>query len=171
MRCWSVILTIGGQQYVIPPLPAGPWLMAIVAPTYRQIVPGMVAGLDADDLIDMMVAGRVTIADLDGAAREAIGEMAGTRWWSATRLASWLVGNWHTLGSVVLSRGMDMSKDPLGAVLVVAYRVILENCKDEQERQKVDMELDIAPRGVSAEEMFDPIAANAAFMALADAPE
>jgi hypothetical protein len=91
--------------------------------------------------------------------------------WSATRLSSWLVGNWDTLGSAVLSRGLDMSTAPLGAVLVVTYRVILENQKGEQERHKVDLELDRPPVGVSAEEMFDPRSATAAFMALADAPE
>jgi hypothetical protein len=171
MRCWGVVLDIGGHDYAIPPLPAGPWLTAITAPTYRRIVPGMVRGLSMDDLLDQMVAGRVRISDLDVAARNAIEEIAGTKWWSAVRLSSWLIGNWHTLGSAVLSRGMNMSADPLGAVLVVAYRVILENCKDEQERQKIDIELDLAPRGVSAEEMFDPVAASAAFMALADAPE
>lgn len=171
MRCWGVTLSIGGRDYRIPPHPAGPWLKAIVTPSYRAIVPGMITGLSMDDLLDQMVARRVTVADLDRAAREAIGEIAGMKWWSAVRLTSWLLGNWHTLGSAVLSRGLSMSVDPLGAVLVVTYRVILENCKDEQERQKVDMELDLAPRGVSAEEMFDPVAAGAAFMALASAPD
>jgi hypothetical protein len=171
MQCWGVYLNIGGRDYYIPPRPAGPWLRAIVTPSYRAIVPGMVSGMPMDDLLDAMVARRVTLRDLDEAARQAIAEISGMRWWSATRLASWLISNWHTLGSAVLSRGLDMSKAPLGAVLVVTYRVILENCKDEQERQRVDMELDIAPRGVPAEEMFDPVAAQAAFMALADAPE
>lgn len=171
MRCWGVLLTVGDREYAIPPLAAGPWLEAITYPTYRRIVPGMVAGLDADDLLDEVVAGRVRMADLDAAARDAIAEVSGMRWWSATRLASWLVGNWDTLGSAVLSRGLDMSTAPLGAVLVVTYRVILENQKSEQERHKVDLELDRPPVGVSAEEMFDPRSATAAFMALADAPE
>lgn len=171
MKCWGVTLDIGGHDYRIPPHPAGPWLRAITANSYRAIVPGMVSGLAMDDLLDQMVAGRVRVADLDQAARVAIAEISGMRWWSAARLSAWLTGNWHTLGSAVLSRGLDMQKAPLGAVLVVAYRVILENCKDEQERQRVDMELDLAPRGVPAEEMFDPVTANAAFMALADAPD
>ena len=171
MRCWGVALSIGGRDYAIPPLAAGPWLTAITTPSYRAIVPGLVRGLSNDDLLDAMVARQVKVADLDQAAREAIAEISGMRWWSATRLAAWLVGNWHTLGSAVLSRGLKMDTDPLASVLVVAYRVILENCKDEQERQKVDIELDLAPRGVAAEEMFDQQAARAAFMALADAPE
>lgn len=171
MRCWGVVLNIGGRDYAIPPLPAGPWLTAITTPSYRAVVPGLIRGLSTDDLIDALVARRVTVADLDQAARDAIAEISGMKWWSATRLAAWLVGNWHTLGSAVLSRGLDMQTAPLGAVLVVTYRVILENCKDEQERQKVDIELDMVPRGVAVEEMFDQRAAAAAFMALADAPE
>lgn len=171
MRCWGVALYIGDRHFAIPPRPAGPWLQAITAPTYRQIVPGMMVGTDVDDLLDLMVTGQVRVADMDAAAREAIAEVAGMKWWAATRLSWWLMGNWDSLGSAVLSRGLDMSTAPLGAVLVVAYRAILENCKDEPERQRVNIELDKPPVGVAAAEMFDQEAATRAFMALADAPE
>lgn len=166
LRCWGVAVALAGRSYVIPPLPAGPWLVAINGP-YRLIVPGMVAGLDADDLLDLMVSGQVRMADIERAAREAITEVSGTNWWSATRLVAWLRGNWGTLGSAVLARGIDPTRAPLGAMLAVTYRVVLESCKDEQERGRVDMELDRPPEGVPIDEMYDERLAASAFMALA----
>lgn len=167
MRCWGLTVAIGGHDYAIPPLPAGPWLTAITAPGYRRIVPGLVVGLPLDDLLDEMVAGRVRASELDEVARDAIGEISGMQWWSAARLSGWLVGHWESLGSAVLARGLKMDRDPLGAVLAVTYRVILENCRDEQERQKVGMELDHAPRGVTVEQRYNQVEAARSFMALA----
>jgi hypothetical protein len=65
---------------------------------------------------------------------------------------------------------MDPSTAPLGAVLTLTYRILLENCKDEGERRKLDIELDKPPVGVPVAEMFDQRQAAANFMALADAP-
>lgn len=166
LRQWAVWVNIGGREYRIPAQPAGPWLMAIGG-TYRDVVPGMVAGLDADDLLDMMVAGRVTVADLDEAARCAIEEMAGTRWWSAARLIAWLLGNWTSLGSGLLAKGIDPTVAPLGSVVAVTYRLVMESCKDDAERRRIDMELDKPPVGVPIEEMYDEVKASSAFMALA----
>lgn len=166
MRCWGVYVSIGGQEYWVPPRPAGPWLLAIMGP-YRGIVPGMVAGLDADDLLDLMVAGQVRGSDLDTAARDAIEQVTGAPWWSATRLTAWLLGNWASLGSALLTRGVDLSTAPVGAVIAITYRLVMENCKDEQERMRVDMELDRPPEGVSIDAVFDERRAAAAFLALA----
>lgn len=169
MRCWAVTVDLGGVDYRIPPRPAGPWLVSLTARSLRPVVPGMVAGLDADALVDAMVAGRVRVADLDRAARGAISEISGMQWWSAARLAYWLTSNWETLGAEVLKRNVRLDTDPLGLVLVLAYRVIQENAKDEAERRRVDLELDKPPvgLGISAEEMYDPQSATSAFMALA----
>lgn len=161
-------MQIAGRPFLIPAQPAGPWLLAI-REGYRAIVPGMVAGLDADDLLDLMVDGRVRQADLHAAARDAIAEMSGTKWWTAARLTSWLLGNWTTLGGSLLSRGVDPAAAPLGAVLAVTYRLVLETCKNEQERARIDMELDLSPSGVSVEEMYDEQQATASFLALAAA--
>jgi hypothetical protein len=55
-------------------------------------------------------------------------------------------------------------------VLTLTYRMLLENCKGEPERQRVDRELDKPPTGVPVAEIFDPQQAAANFMALAGAP-
>lgn len=168
MRCWGVTVEIGGRDYRIPPHPAAVWLPAIVAPSLRPIVPGMVVGLAVDDLLDQMEAGAVSVTEMDRAARDAIGEVAGMKWWAAARLSGWLWGNWDSIGGLLMSRGIDMGAIPLGAVLVAAYRIIQENRKDEAERRKIDLELDKPPvnSGVAVEEMFDQKAATQSFMAL-----
>lgn len=168
LKCWRIVVDIGGRDYTIPAQPAGPWLSALVSGSWRPILPGMLVGADADRILDEMERGRVKVSALDAAAREAVAEVCGMKWWSAVRLAAWLWGNWDTVGSLVLARGLAMDRDPIGAVLVVAYRVIQEHRKDEQERQRIDLELDKPPvnAGVSAEEMFDQQAATQAAMAM-----
>jgi len=170
LRVWAVQVELGGRSYRIPPRPASDWLQAIAAPGLGAIVPGLLEqSEDTEDMLDMVLDGAIAFTDWQEAARSAIAEISGTKWWSATRLTAYLLGHWGTVGAAVLSR-VDPTTAPLGAVLTHTYRILLENCKDEQERQRLDMELDRPPSGLPVAEMIDQQQAAANFMALANAP-
>lgn len=170
LRLWAVQVELGSRVYRIPPLPASEWLGAIAAPTLGRVVPGLLEMADDhDELLDLILDGTVPVAEWQAAARSAIADISGMKWWSAARLTHYLYGNWGTLGAAVLAR-CDPSTEPVGKVLTHAYRILLENCKDEQERQRLDMELTRPPSGVPIAEMFDADQAAANFMALAGAP-
>lgn len=167
LRLWAVMVELAGRQWRIPPHGAGVWLGAIGG-TYSQIVPGMLE-LDSDEqdaLLDLLMAGRLRAEECHAAARDAIATVTGMKWWAAARLTSYLIQEWSTLGGEVLRR-VDMERHSVGAVLTVVYRTLLESCKGEQERQKLDFELMRVPPGVDVEEMLDQRAASDAFMALA----
>jgi len=170
LRRWAVTVELAGREFRIPPLGADAWLLAIQG-AYVKIVPGMFE-LDSDaqdDLLDLMLAGRLSITECQVAARDAIGTAAGMKWWAAVRLSSYALQEWGTIGGALLTRGIDPAQISYGAFLTATYRFILENCKGEPERQKLDIELLKVPPGVSVEEMIDRRAASAAFMALAAA--
>jgi hypothetical protein len=171
MRCWAVDIQVGDGWYRIPALPAADWMEAI-ADSYYRVVPALVD--DAPDasgqrLADLVLDGAVAAGECTDAAREAIEAVAGVRWWVAVRLVAYLREHWSTLGGAVLARGVDPARAPLGAVLTVAYRLLLENCKDEQERQRLDLALEKIPPGVAAAQAYDADRAAANFMALGSA--
>jgi hypothetical protein len=171
LKLWAVTVTAGGRAYRIPPLPAADWLRAIASPSLGQVFPGMIPDSEVrDEVLDALLEGGLSLAEWHRAAHDAIAAISGTKWWSATRLTRYLLDNWGTVGGAVIARGMDPSTAPLGAVLTLTYRILLENCKDEGERRKLDIELDKPPVGVPVAEMFDQRQAAANFMALADAP-
>jgi hypothetical protein len=172
LRCWPVNLSLGGLAFQIPALPASDWIQAIGG-GYHRIVPGLVQerrDTDEGTLTDLVLNGRVDAAECTEAARDAIEAVSGMHWWAAARLTQYLVGHWATLGGVLLLKGVNLSAAPLGAVLTATYRLLQENCKDEAERQRLDIALEQVPPGVSAVRVYDQAAAAANFMALANAP-
>lgn len=168
LRCWAVEISIGDELYRIPPLPAADWMIAISA-SFTRVVPGLLDG-DIESLLDGLACGEVPYAEIRDAARDAIAQTSGMKWWAAARLVYYLDQHWGTVGGALLSRGTNPSTSPLGAVLTSTYRILLENCKNEQERTKLDFELTKPPPGVSAKELYNPAKAAASFKALASLP-
>lgn len=168
LRCWAVELDIAGGAYRIPALPASDWLISISA-SFTRVVPGMLEG-DIEDLLDRLTYGDVPYSEIRDASRDAIERVTGMRWWAAARLVYYLGSHWSTIGGALLLRGVDLSKHSIGAALTATYRILLENCKDEQERRKLDFELERPPAGIPISQMYDAQKATASFMALANAP-
>lgn len=171
LRVWAVTVDLGGQRYRIPPRPAAAWLGAIGSPNLSRIIPGMLEDVEAgEDLLDRLLAGEIPVAEWQDAAHDAIATVTGMKWWTASRLTYYLLDSWSILGGTVLARGLDPAAAPVGAVLTLTYRILLENCKDEAERRKLDLELDRPPAGIPIAQMYDAKEASANFMALANAP-
>lgn len=168
MRCWAVEVDIAEETYRIPALPAADWLIAISV-SFTRVVPGMLEG-DIEGLLDRVTYGDVPYAEIRDASRDAITQVTGMKWWAATRLIYYLGSHWGTVGGALLSRGVDLSRHSIGAVLTSTYRILLENCKNEQERVKLDFALERPPSGIPISQMYDAQKATASFMALANAP-
>jgi hypothetical protein len=162
LALWAVDVDLVDRVYTIPALPASEWVLAILAGSWADIVPGLIA--DRDDLDDLILDGEVTSADCEAAARDALAAASGLKWWTAVRLARAAAETW--IGSELALRGLDPSRMPLGAYLAATYRAAAREMEDSK-RAQLDMELDRPPKGVSAAERFDETAAADAFMELA----
>lgn len=160
LRCWAVDVDLCGRTFTIPAMPAGPWLLALLAGTVTAVVPGMLD--DGDDVDDLLLDGDLPWDELERAALDAVEAASGMRWWTAYRLARAATST--ELGGEVLSRGVDPGRLSLGAYLLAAYRLAVRHMA-EKKRREWERELDKPPAGVSAAEVYDDGEAEAAFMA------
>lgn len=162
LRCWAVDVDLAGLTVTVPPLPAGPWLLAMLEGTSTAVIPGMLADDAAGEVDDLLLGGALLWADLERAALDAVEAVSGTRWWTAYRLAHAATAT--ALGGELVSRGVDPERVPLGAYLLAAHRLGVRNMEDPKRRQW-ERELDRPPPGVKAAEVYDDAEAEAAFMA------
>lgn len=161
LRCWPVDVDLGGHTYTIPPLPATDWMTALLAGGWEAILPDMLDG-DLDDLEDQLFDGTVTTDDLRRAAQDAVEAAAGTKWWSAERLAAAIAGSW--LGGELVLQGVDPDRIPFGAYLSAAHQCVLGRM-DKTQRVRWELDLDRPPAGVDPEEWYDEDAAAEGWMA------
>lgn len=158
LRLWSVDVDIADRTYLIPPLPAQAWIVAVHG-SWADIVPGML--VNADDLEDLIADGTVGHDECVRAARAAVEAASGARWWTAVKLAHCAGGE---IGAELLLRGVDPERVPWGAWLLAAHRVATRDAKDV-EVARVDAELDAPPQGLALEELADEAGLNAQFAA------
>ena len=162
VRCWPVDVTIAGRQHRILARPAADWIVAILADTWSQIVPGLV-DVDDDAITDRILAGDITPHDQVVAARDAIAVAAGVPWWVAIRLVNVAAAQASVIGEVTL-RGVDAQSVSFAAWCAAVYQAVTRNA-DEKERDRFDRDLRELPEGVPAEELYDEDAAADRFEA------
>jgi hypothetical protein len=160
LRCWAVDVDVAGRTFAIPPLPAAPWLLAVLEGPLA-VVPGLVD--DTDGMLDeMLLDGTVHVAELEVAAHAAVEAAAGVRWWMAERLAASVAGT--ALGGELWLRGVDPDRVPFGAYLLAGWRWAATRLK-ESDLRRWESEVERPPTGVSAEEAYDAAESEALFMA------
>lgn len=161
LRCWKVDVDLGPHTLTIPALPARPWLVALVTAGWAGVVPGLIPDVPGE-VDDAVLAGAITPADLDRAARAALAASAGCPWWTAERLVYGCAD--AALCAELTLRGVDPDRTPLAAYLLAGYTAAARGLKPEQ-RARLDMRLDVPPASAAPEEVFDREAAAAGFMA------
>lgn len=163
LRCWRIDVEVAGTVYTIPPLPAAEWLTAIVEHAWGAIVPGLLDPDDAAPIDDLIAAGSIDGGELRHAAQAALGEAAGTRWWTARHLALGVLQVPQLTGRL-LARGMNPGVVSLGAFLTAAYGSAVDGM-DKSQRVKFDLDLQRPPAGVPVDEWWDEDAAADNFYA------
>lgn len=165
LRCWPVDVDIGDRTYTIPALPARDWMLAVIhlsedglAGSIAGVVPGLIPD---DDLADAIADGTVSSEECRQAARDAIEAAAGTKWWTAIKLA--LAAADDRISGELLAGGADPGVQPFGGFLLAAYRTATRNIADV-DRARIDSELDAPPTGLG-EEAFSQDEINATFAA------
>jgi hypothetical protein len=151
LKCWPVVVEVGGREYTIPAVPAAEWFLSILGDKPLPIVPGMLPTEQEDELADRIAYGDVELREVVQVSREALEVASGWRWWEADRLIRSAGEQWKVVGGKLAQAGVDLHREPLGAVLNTIYTLAVANL-DEQARQKLDFQISQPPAGLAEED-------------------
>lgn len=154
-------VSLGGEEYRIPALPAADWVEAILSKDATAIVPGLFPREDEEEILILLMAGEIDTDEILAAARDAIEAAAGRPWWEAMRLVSSAGENADTVLGTLVKEGFDFERRSLAALCAVIYALATSNM-DKKDRAKFDMDLKSMPAEVLRD---DEDALEAAFMA------
>lgn len=165
LRCWSVVVALGGRRWTIPALPAADWLEPLFAADLipDDIFPAMVGDPQAVRWLDeALLAGDITLEQATEAAMEALTVAAGRPWWVTVRLAAFVAKSWDHIGGQLAITGPDAATCPLGRWLDAAYLTCVRSMKPDSVDRWMAY-LNTPPIGVNA--ALDEDEESAAFLA------
>lgn len=167
LRCRPVDVELAGWVYRIAALPAADWIEATLAGDWGVVFPGLLrdAGLERDAW-GALLRGQIGPEDVRAAAWRALTAAAGRPWWVAQRLVG-AATHERQGGAVVgalVRAGFDFERQPFGAFLDAVYSFAIEGANEDQ-RLKLNMELNTPPPEVDADEWYSDEEAEADFLA------
>ncbi len=165
LRVWAIEVDLGGQTYRIPPLPAAEWFAAVLSGDSGPIVPGLLDAAGQEEVIDALLEGRLTKAQVDTANHEALAAASGWKWWEAERLIVSAAVEWRIVGGLLQGAGLDLGVISLGAALASMYAMAVTHMKD-QDRFAFDAKLSAPPPGAVRAADYDEKAFAGAFAEL-----
>jgi hypothetical protein len=169
LKIWALDVDLAGETFTVPPQAASAWFLAILdSETPLPLIPGMMADGSEERVIDLLLEDRTTAEEIAVRSRELLTAAAGRPWWEADRLIRGSAESWQVIGGELTRLGVDLDKVSLASALNAIY-VICVRTMDEKERNKFDIDLRMPPigvEGVTAEQLYDERAAEAAFTAL-----
>lgn len=167
-RSPRIVVTVGGHEYTLPPVPAATWLAILTAeqPDATEIIPGMFIASEQALFDDELLAGNVSVAEIGEAVRDAITVASGHPWWWTLGLLSVVSGEHGTQALGEMAR-LNAGNLTLGAWLNALYALVVRHMKD-QDRMQFDAQLDAPPASVEMdpEDLIDEDAATAAFFGM-----
>lgn len=153
LRPFDIEVDLAGRTWVIPAAPAADWFEAVLSNGAAPVIPGMLSVEDEEEMLDLLIAGKIPEAGLQRANRDALATASGWNWWEAERLIVSIAHDWKVVGGVLLTNGIRLTAEPLGAVLAATYRLATADMSKE-ERFRFESQLTAPPVGY-AEEWFE----------------
>lgn len=166
LRPYPVQLTISGQDFEIPALPAADWLSVLMADDLdlSDIFPGMVEGPEAIE--DLILAGKVGLEEMEELILGIIDVVSARPWWVALRLIEQARVSWDVLGAELGLRGVDAAQVSLSSWLDMLLLVTLRSM-DPKDTQMFCLKLEDPPPTRKTENPEPEISA-AQFMTMAN---
>lgn len=163
----AIIVTLGGQDYAIPSLPALDWLQVVMEERVDVlgIVPGLLSPEDRVLVEDRISQEEITWDEVNDTALEALAVAAGRDWWFTIRFLAVARVGWDVIGGQMVRSQIDASKISLAAWIDAAYHIAREAIGAGKEGQqnliRFTSELQAPPPGVDVD--FDEEFEAAAF--------
>lgn len=131
---------LGGEDFVVPALPASRWLEVLLAPQIlpENWLPGFLAPSDQLRCNQMLLEGLVETDDFEQAIWDVLEAVSGRRWWTALRLCASVRAHWEWVSGDLALRGVRPFDVPLSFWLDGAYSAMIAGILDRtQDPRKV----------------------------------
>lgn len=144
-RAGRLPLTLDGDEYEIPALPARAWIMAHLDEDPLAIFPGLLPEADEDLILDAVEDpdDDLTEQRCSDIGLSLLGQAAGGwRWWEADKLIHTAIAGWPYLDGPAARRGVDLLDLPLDRFCSAVYSWRVEHApeKDRDEFERFLME-------------------------------
>lgn len=163
LRPCAIDVQLGEYEYTIPALPAAIWLEALLQSDTdgATLLPGLLNEADQAEVWHDYVAGLLSPEEIAQAAKDALEAAGGRRWWEVDRLVRSAAHKdaWALFSGKMTMKGVRLEEISLAAFVNAVYTIAMEGCKDEQERDRLKLEIEMLPADLSEEEL-DEIAAE-----------
>lgn len=167
LRPCAIDVQLGEFEYTIPARPASVWLEALLETDAdgAAIVPGLLVQADKVSVWDDYADGTIGPEDLVRATRDALQAAAGRPWWEADRLIRSAAAPkaWPLFNGKLIMKGVRLEEISLAAFINAVWTLAVEGCKDEAERDRLEMEVRMIPGDLPPEEqeaLLDELAAE-----------
>ena len=162
----EIEVELGRWIYTIPAHPSSVWVEAILADDGGAIVPGLMDEATAADVWRQFLLGNIAKEELNEGWRAALGAASGQPWWQCARLVMSATHQdaWPIVHGKLIMRGLQLEHISLGALYNALYFLLLEACKDDNDRAAFEFNLTSPPPEVSVEEALAEVDAEADFL-------
>lgn len=146
----QVAVTCFGHEWVLQLGNAHQWISALGydLETLAGVVPGAVSDSDAEAMFQLALQHPDADRRWVNAARVAVGRAGGRDWWWTVNLSRKLLRSWPYVNGRLLLDGVKARELLLPDFLDAAYMLLWGNA-DEGGRMKLDLELQMLPKGVA----------------------
>lgn len=151
LRPWPVLITVAGEDILIPALPAADWLAILMRDDFSTDDMFWALGV-ATALDEALYSGALSFEDYAAMALDVISTAAGRPWYMAIRLIASVMQSWDVIGSELTLRGINAAVISLSAWLDVVLIVMLKFMKKE-DVALFSMKLTAPPPGTDPTEM------------------
>jgi hypothetical protein len=157
------MVSLGGQEYEIPAMPAVDWLAYLMQP--RPDLDGMLLDF-FPDLDELLMVGLVGLDEVYETLLELISTVTARPWWVTLRLVSVVQGSWQVLGPIML-KAADVSQLSIAGWLDVLTVEIL-NAMDPKDTTMFTSKLESPPPSERPEEPMEEMEMDrSAFLSMA----
>lgn len=143
LRPWPVVITMNGDTYEIPALPAADWLQVLMqeSPDLEGILMELCPN-GAKLLFDDSV-GQEELWDV---LLDVVENVSGRHWWIALRLINVCRASWNVLGAEMFYRGVDPTRLSLAAWLDAMLLIIIR-AMEPKDVAMFTLKLEAVPAG------------------------
>lgn len=146
-------VTVIGEQFTVPALPAVAWLELLMDEhaALSDFFPGL-AGSEAQIAVTQAIIDGFYNQEAERTLVLALIDAAGGRpWWVTVRLCRIVASSWDYLGGEIAMRGVDATRLSLSGWLDAVFHIILRSM-DPKEHTKFLMQLELVPAEVAVEQ-------------------